>query len=216
GQMPERGVVEMKPVEDDAWLTARTEQVTRYFNTYRLVIVTNLRDFLIIGEAPNGQPEKRESFRLAKDAKSFWDLVSTPRKSAQQVGRAFGQYLKRGLTQSVALREPRDLAWFLAAYARDALQRVEAESELSGLASIKTALEDSLGMKFEGEKGEHFFRSTLVQTLFYGVFSSWVLWAQMTPPTTKRYECRPEICHLLETYRIVRFLTLGYSRHIQP
>ncbi len=33
-------------------------------------------------------------------------------------------------------------------------------------------------MKFEGEKGDHFFRSTLVQTLFYGVFSAWVLWAR--------------------------------------
>ncbi len=33
-------------------------------------------------------------------------------------------------------------------------------------------------MKFEGEKGDHFFRATLVQTLFYGVFSSWVLWCR--------------------------------------
>jgi hypothetical protein len=33
-------------------------------------------------------------------------------------------------------------------------------------------------MKFEDEKGEHFFQATLVQTLFYGVFSSWVLWSR--------------------------------------
>ena len=31
---------------------------------------------------------------------------------------------------------------------------------------------------FEGKKGVHFFHSTLVQTLFYGVFSAWVLWAR--------------------------------------
>ena len=36
-------------------------------------------------------------------------------------------------------------------------------------------------MKFEGEKGAAFFRSTLVQTLFYGIFSAWVLWARQTP-----------------------------------
>ena len=36
GQMPERGVVEMKPVADDAWLKARSNQVTRYFEAYRL------------------------------------------------------------------------------------------------------------------------------------------------------------------------------------
>ena len=36
-------------------------------------------------------------------------------------------------------------------------------------------------MKFEADKGEHFFRSTLVQTLFYGVFSAWVLWHKEKP-----------------------------------
>ena len=132
GQMPERGVIEMKPVADDAWLKARSDQVTRYFEAYRLVIVTNLRDFLIVGEEPNGRAGKRESFRLAKDAASFWQLVSTPRKSAERVGRAFGEYLKRALTQSVALREPKDLAWFLASYARDALERVEASRRPAG------------------------------------------------------------------------------------
>jgi hypothetical protein len=42
-------------------------------------------------------------------------------------------------------------------------------------------LEEALGMKFEEQKGEHFFRSTLVQTLFYGVFSAWVLWHKEKP-----------------------------------
>jgi hypothetical protein len=54
GQVPERGVIEMKPVKDDAWLTANTKQVSRYWGAYRLVIVTNLRDFLILGEGTNG------------------------------------------------------------------------------------------------------------------------------------------------------------------
>ena len=49
GQMPERGVIEMKPVKDDAWLTADTKQVSKYWQGYGLVIVTNLRDFLILG-----------------------------------------------------------------------------------------------------------------------------------------------------------------------
>ena len=38
-----------------------------------------------------------------------------------------------------------------------------------------------MGVKFEGERGTAFFRSTLVQTLFYGIFSAWVLWARQTP-----------------------------------
>jgi len=178
GQVPERGVIEMKGLADDAWLTADTEQVSKYFGAYRLVIVTNLRDFLIVGEGPDGRATKLEGFRLATDAKSFWELVATPRKAATQVGQAFGEYLKRALTQSVALREPKDVAWFLASYGRDALQRVETAGDLPALATIRTSLEEALGVKFAAEKGEHFFRSTLVQTLFYGVFSAWTLWAR--------------------------------------
>ena len=44
--------------------------------------------------------------------------------------------------------------------------------------SVRSALEASLGLKFEQDKGEHFFRSTLVQTIFYGLFSAWVLWSK--------------------------------------
>jgi hypothetical protein len=45
-------------------------------------------------------------------------------------------------------------------------------------------------MKFEGEKGEHFFRSTLVQTLFYGVFSAWVLWHKEKPARSDAFDWR--------------------------
>ncbi len=216
GQMPERGVIEMKPVSDDAWLTVQAKQVSGYFAAYRLVIVTNLRDFIIVGEGPDGQAEKRESFQLANDAASFWELVSTPRKSAESVGRAFGEYLKRALTQSVALREPKDLAWFLASYARDALERVEAKRDLPGLASIKSALEEALGMKFEGDKGEHFFRSTLVQTLFYGVFSSWVLWAQQKLPPQGRFEWKTAIWHLNVPFVGALFQQLAAPKQLEP
>ena len=34
GQAPERGVVEVKPADDDAWLTAVGEQVSRYWGRY--------------------------------------------------------------------------------------------------------------------------------------------------------------------------------------
>jgi hypothetical protein len=76
---------------------------------------------------------------------------------------------------------PKDVAWFMASYARDALFRVEQQKELPALQTVRTALEDALGMKFTDEEGEHFFRSTLVQTLFYGVFSAWVRWHKDNP-----------------------------------
>ena len=70
------------------------------------------------------------------------------------------------------------MAWLLASYARDGLARVEAAGDAPSLAAVRKALEEALGVRFEGVKGARFFRSTLVQTLFYGVFSAWVLWAR--------------------------------------
>ena len=52
GQTPERGVVEVKPAEDDAWCAAAGDQVNRYWERYRLVLVTNTRDFILVGEEP--------------------------------------------------------------------------------------------------------------------------------------------------------------------
>jgi hypothetical protein len=177
-------------VTDKTWLTADTEQVSKYFGAYRLVIVSNLRDFLIIGEGPDGKATKLEGFELAPNAKEFWDMVATPRKSAERIGAAFSEYLRRALTQSVALREPKDVAWFLASYARDALQRVEGAGDLPALANVRASLEQAFGVTFDAEKGEHFFRSTLVQTLFYGVFSAWVLWARETTRSSPKFQWR--------------------------
>ena len=57
-------------------------------------------------------------------------------------------------------------------------------------------MEDALGVRFEEERGEAFFRSTLVQTLFYGVFSAWVLWARQTPPPSGSFDWRTAVWHL--------------------
>ena len=52
GQKPERGVIEVKPVGDDAWLTAAGDQVTGYWQGYRQVLVTNFCDFVLVGNEP--------------------------------------------------------------------------------------------------------------------------------------------------------------------
>ncbi len=67
------------------------------------------------------------------------------------------------------------------------MEKVEAE-KLSGL---RTVFQQALGLTFEDSRGEHFFRSSLIQTLFYGIFSAWVLWDKRIPRTSKqRFEWR--------------------------
>jgi hypothetical protein len=176
-QTPARGVVEVKSTSDEAWLTADSEQVSRYWNRYHQVLVTNYRDFVFIGQDPSGKPVKLETYRLAASESKFWDAAHQPKKTADLHGPMFAEFAKRAMLHAAPLSSPEDVAWFLASYARDALARIGLQ-ELPALATVRKALEEALGLAFQGEKGEHFFRSTLVQTLFYGVFSAWVLWAK--------------------------------------
>ena len=178
GQAPERGVVEVKSPHEDLRASAVREQVTRYWSRYRLVLVTNLREFGLVGPDPNGGEAMLESFRLAESEEAFTRRLEHPRTFARAVGAGLGEYLSRALCHRAALAEPKDLAWLLASYARDGLARVEAAGDAPSLKAVRSALEDALGVRFEGERGARFFHSTLVQTLFYGVFSAWVLWAR--------------------------------------
>lgn len=143
GQVPERGVVEVKGVGEDAWLTATSDQVSRYWGHYRLVLVTNLRDFVLIGDDGSGSPAKLEPFRLAEDADDFWSKVEKPRAFAREAGAGLGEYLARALSHQASLAEPKDLAWLLASYARDGLSRVEAAGNPASLVTLRSALEET-------------------------------------------------------------------------
>jgi hypothetical protein len=175
---PERGCVEAKGLREDVLKIAEREQVQKYLERYRQVMVTNYRDFLLVGLDENGKRQNLERYTLAKSEKEFWELAAHPQRAAKEHGERFGEYLKRVMLHAAPLASPEDVARFLASYARDARARVEEKATLEALQSLREALEQALGLKFEGEKGEHFFRSTLVQTLFYGIFSAWVLWTQ--------------------------------------
>ena len=217
GQLPECGVVEVKPASDCAWLIADSAQVSKYWGLYRLVLVTNTRDFVLLGEDANGNPTKLETFRLAVSAAEFDKELQQPKAFANKVGPALAEYLGRALSHRATLSEPRDLARLLASYARDGLARVEASAgDASSLNAVRSALEEALGVKFEGDKGAAFFRSTLVQTLFYGVFSAWVLWARQTPPPKERFNWHEAVWHLRAPVIRALFQQLSDPGKLQP
>ncbi len=216
GQVPECGVVEVKSPKEDAWLTADSGQVSQYWKKYRLALVTNTRDFVLIGEDSEGKPAKLESFRLAASDGEFDKLLQTPRAAARKVGAGLAEYLSRALSHRAALAEPKDLAWLLASYARDGLARVEAAGDSASLSAVRSALEEALGVKFEGDKGAAFFRSTLVQTLFYGVFSAWVLWSRQTPSPTGAFNWHEAVWHLRAPVLQALFQQLSSPTQLQP
>jgi hypothetical protein len=86
------------------------------------------------------------------------------------------EIFERSITDYAPIASPADLAKVLARQARDAKEGLPDD-----LRSVKPLLDDyrqALGLSFdiEDEKGDRFFRSSLVQTAFYSLFAAWVLW----------------------------------------
>ena len=178
-QSPGRGVVEVDDIPADLSVKLGSKQVGRYLSAYGLVLVTNYRDFILLGRDVSGQAERRESFSFGcATGDDFFAMARNPRRRPAGEAARFAEFLERVLLHQAPLARPEDVAFFLASYARDALARVDEHASLPAFAELRNALQEALGLKFEGPKGEHLFRSTLVQTLFYGLFSAWVEVAQ--------------------------------------
>lgn len=177
--------IEVKPPSMPIEVLASSEQVNRYAAAYGQVLVTNLRSFALVA-CQEGQTRTLETFTLAGSESVFW--MQPIRLLVKGHGDDLIEFLTRCLLSQSALSSPKEIAGLLASYAREALRRIEAV-QLPALFDTRAALEQSLGLHFQGVHGDHFFRSTLVQTLFYGIFSGWVLWGKRTPGvSTQRFD----------------------------
>ena len=185
-QPPNRGVIEVKALSEETSKTVQSEQVKKYLRAYGQVLLTNYREFRVVVFGRDDKPRTLETFTLAKSEAAFWSLAAHPRKADGEVGKTLEEFLTRALLSAVPITSPDVLASFLASYAREALVKIEPRSSLKELEDVRKALEEALGLRFESDlatvkennRGKHFFRSTLVQTLFYGLFSAWVLWCR--------------------------------------
>lgn len=170
---PERGVVEVKGASHKIDALLKGKQVReQYLPTYGLVLATNLWQFRLLDAGGTAV----ETFDLAADEAGFWALAAGSRPDTLR-GR-FNDFLQRCLLTRAPLARPSDVAFFLASYAREALARLAERAQLPALGGLRKGMEDALGIHFDGPDGERLFRSTLVQTLFYGVFSAWVVHAR--------------------------------------
>ncbi len=149
------------------------------------------------GGTARALPTVLEHYSLAESAEAFWRGAALPGALVAAHEARFSEFLQRAMQVAAPLASPADLAWFLASYAREALARLEGRP-LTALAPVRAAMEEALGIRFEGERGEHFFHSTLVQTLFYGIFSAWVLWSHDPHRQGERFDWRlsPWLLHV--------------------
>jgi len=117
---------------------AAGEQVSRYWREYGQVLVTNYRDFLLIGRDADGAPVKLGSYHLAADEKIFWRSSGHPEETAKEHGARFVDFLKLVMLSPAILVAPKDVAWVLAYYAREAKARIEIQAELPALGNAQS------------------------------------------------------------------------------
>jgi hypothetical protein len=174
GATPDRGAVEVKGADQRIQALLDSDQVqNRYLPAYGLVLATNLWQYRLVDDAGR----VRERFDLADDETGFWGMARGSRPGT--LLSRFTDFLQRCLLARAPLARPADVAFFLASYAREALTRLEERASLPALAALRRGMEQALGIGFGTPNGEHLFRSTFVQTLFYGIFSAWVAHARM-------------------------------------
>jgi hypothetical protein len=121
---------------------------------------------------------------------NLWPSAEALKRGDRVLASAFGELealVEAALTRFAILASPEALAKVLARQARQAKAQLPSEftRAVSGLAED---FRDALGVSFEGKDGEEFFRSSLIQTMFYGLFAGWTLWVKAGAKRQFRWE----------------------------
>jgi type ISP restriction-modification system protein/N-6 DNA methylase len=214
------GEVKLPSVEiaDLANSTERNDQIGRYLAQTGVVLLTNVRAFGLL-------TVKRGASRTAtriSPADRVLELVVElwPSSSALQKGKAIPDtaieelflLLETAVTRYAPIAEPESLAKILARQAKRAKAQLPAQftQAVRGLADD---FGKALGVSFEGEDGEEFFRSSLIQTVFYGLFAGWTLWLKSKARSPFRWENLSE--HLKIPFLAELYHEFQHPRRIQ-
>ncbi len=168
-------------LDDLAISTDQNDQIGRYLARTGIVLITNVRGFGLLTCKAGYQrdptvpvpPAQRHLERRV----DLWIAAPGGRSPVDmtEVGRLI-DIVTIAITDHAAIAAPADLAKILARQARDAKDAIPDD-----LQPIRPLLDDyrqALGLAFDidDEKGARFFRSSLVQAIFYSLFAAWVLW----------------------------------------
>ena len=182
--------VEVKDVGVDVRELANSfdnnDQIGRYVAATGAVLLSTVREFAIVTAGP-----RRRERRISAPARQIggivelWPTVHQLRDGAPiptQRGVELAELLEDALTRHTPIASPETLARVLARQARRAMQSLP-EQFTSAVSSLRDDFANGLGISFDGEEGEHFFRSSLIQTVYYGLFAGWLLHSNEWRPT---------------------------------
>lgn len=162
--------------------TERNDQIGRYLARTRVVLLCNVRGFALLTVDPefNERGPVPPNRRRIEEVVELWPTASDLRRGRVVESsriQSLAELIETAVTQFAPIAEPETLARILARQARRAKSSLPEEftQAVSGLMEDFGA---ALGIAFEGDEGEEFFRSSLIQTVYYGLFAGWLLWAR--------------------------------------
>jgi hypothetical protein len=195
----------------------RHDQIGRYLAQTGVVLLSNVRGFglLTIRRGSLRGVTIPPAGRVLEHVVELW-----PSSSAMEQARPIPQsaveelylLLETAVTRYAPIAEPESLAKILARQAR----RAKAQLPAQFTQAVKGLADDfgkALGVTFEGEEGEEFFRSSLIQTVFYGLFAGWTLWLRSGSKDPFRWENLSE--HLQIPFLAELYHEFQHPRRIQ-
>ncbi len=214
-------------LSDLAVSTEQNDQIGRYLSQTGVVLLCNVRAIGLLTCDPafqrkSGEPVPPTKRVLEEPIVDLWSAVSGKQKVDPSVVADLVAIITRAVTDLARIGLPADLAKILARQARDAKAAMPDD-----LAPIKPLLDDyrqALGLAFDvdDEKGARFFRSSLVQSIFYALFAAWILWDKEAAPDqpfevkdAHQYLSIPFLDALLHDIRHpTRLKHLGLEKHL--
>lgn len=198
---------------DIAASVERNNQIGRYLTQTGVVLICNVRAFglLVVRagyERKRGVPVPPEERELLSTV-DLWE----PDPLRPQTLERLVEVVERSVTDYAPIADPADLAKILARQARDAKEAVPAD--LRPLAPLLDDFRQALGLSFDigDEKGDRFFRSSLVQTAFYSLFAAWILWDRTKDAAA--FDIGKAQAHLRIPFLEQLFYDLQHPRYLQ-
>lgn len=174
-------------LEELAASQEQKDQIGRYLAQTGVVLLCNVRGFGLLVCDPkferNGKPVPPAMRQLAVTV-DLWGAVTGGQKARcdpSAIDTLIG-ILTRAVTEFARIAAPSDLARILARQAREAKDALA--EDLKGVKPLLDDYRRALGLAFhvDDEKGERFFRSSLIQSVFYALFAAWILWDKKAAP----------------------------------
>lgn len=172
---------------DIAVSTEQNDQVGRYLAQTGVVLLSNVRGFGLLTCDPSfkrelGKPVPPNK-RILEKTVDLWSAVSSKSKVDSATADDLISIVTRAVTDLARVGSPADLAKILARQARDAKAGIP--DDLKPLKPLLDDYRQALGLAFDidDEKGARFFRSSLVQSVFYALFAAWILWDKQADKT---------------------------------